>query len=484
MISKFTFNAISQAAITLKSKKIRLGVVSQSPLAMLMEVSPTQFCGLNITDEEFYVQLPPAFNRDIITQSSDSNNLLLDNGEQLEFLPIAEHEQRMTAIKEMGRKRLSDLMNFTRNVMQPCVKVADETFDVPSFDGVTSKWSVVPIMVPELVSESVVGALFAECENPTGVEPTFDPKHRIDVPDDLKVPELGNANYDDTIKRGLEAIGKSPSDLMVDLISNGLGNVHDTSESWSKASLRLVQWLLVHYYIDNPWKDCGVSKDVWKEEMSNARFGLTSWVATYLEQFEGDLNSERLVHHVNGEKNEIYVYYDIFKMFQDEHGGSSEAVIGSLYLPDGVLSDYTLTAMVGAREHAEAAWASKVQVEETRLRTEWEQDVRQRMCKSLSDAILTLDDESMPLGVSKEDAILTAFNRVDEITKYTNELDVTGVFIEVLGDVVFKDTDAPFILSTIHNLMKGGMEAKQAATQAGIQYVTAWTFGAVTAIKV
>lgn len=477
MINQYSLDAVTNAMRVLTENRARLSPVHGSAIETLnYATNKLVVLDAKINDEQFYEQFQ-ASTCAPRPMSEGAGYVDLD-GVSAGVLNIDDHEGTLHDLLAMNVDRCDRLASFARNNMQGLVTRILKNFQPMEEKEITESWSIQPITVEPLLVDPLVTNLMDRLGDYTRFPMYIEAVDGVVVPAGLELPVTGSATYDNLVTKLLNELGISPAAALEEIF-RGDSTSPLATRAFELVRRRVLQLLLVAYYVDKPWEDSGLRLVVWQTKLTEAMQQIVGWLKRYSAAVVSDASSGIIIRDYTAKERVVYILEAVLDDYV-ARGGAPEAIYGLIYLrEDGNVSvQGTVDAVLENQPKLLEAWSQHAVVRRQENRSDW----RNINSRALKDAVRTaiyseetLDADIMiGEGRTRDSVAKSTFERIDVFFRAVSEdADLAGLVIQLVGEMCQEPLGGELLLR-IHTGMRRGGNPEEIATDWMIDYLLDW----------
>lgn len=477
MINQYSLDAVTNAMRVLGQHRARLSPVKGSAIETLNYATNKQtVLDTDINDEQFF----ETFQASTCTPrpTSEGAGYLDSDSPAAGVLNIDDHEGTLHDLLAMNVDRCDRLTSFARNNMQGLVTRILKNFQPMEEKEITEGWSIQPITVEPLLVDPLVTGLMDKLGDYTRFPMYIEPVDGVLVPAGLELPVTGSATYDNLVTKLLNELSMSPAAALDELFHGDATSPLATS-AFTQVRKRILQLLLVAYYVDKPWEDSGLRLVVWQTKLTESMQQIVGWLKRYSAAVVTDAASGIIIRDYAAKDRVVYILDAVLNDYV-ARGGAPEAIYGLIYLrEDG--NNSVLGTVDSVLEHQAKlleAWSQHAVIRRQENRNDW----RTINARALKDAVRTAvyseetTDADLLLGEgrTRDSVVKGTFERIDIYFRAVSEdADLTSLVIQLVGEMC-QETLGAELLMRIHTGMRQGGNPEEIATDWMIDYLLDW----------
>lgn len=484
MISNEVINAIDPLLLSLNKAGYRVTPADVSPVCALNTVSYTPLVDQYIAETGFTELWLKSLTKMPVLGIGDAYEIT-DGDITTTKIPLSQHSATMDEAVDVVASSVQRAMDFARNTASPIInKVIDNVNDrIADSETSKEKFSLVEVNLHEAWNSPVVLTALEQHK----FDVVFIPRNEIPpitVPDDeyfVSLFKTGTDNIDELFDSLIKDTGVSPAQLFTELF-HGNGDVgHVNAPVFKHRNQTLLCYLLVSLMTDNPVPNSGLSSMEWETlmlKLSNTLGALCNDIATWN---DGDIEDNKLIHHIDWAKDIVYLNGPIYDKFIDADG-SPEVIFGALINFNNDYSKLSFDSLLADRDIYLGSWSGWHSSNEMLLNSKRHENIKDSIYKAVIIELGDVDSTSLPKGSTTDDLISLAGKCVNRLSQ--EETDDPGkACMKITCEVMFSHTPTHYFLSRINELCETYEDPAEAATEVVIEYIADWIVSGLNIIK-
>lgn len=485
MINQYSLDATTNVMRVLGQNRARLSPVKGSAVETLNSATNQQVVlDTNINDEVFYEN----FQASTCTPrpTAEGSGYLNAEDPSAGVLNIDDHEGTLHDLIAINVDRCDKLTSFARNNMQGLVARILKNFQPVEEQAVTESWSIHPIVVDPLLVDPLVTSIMDKMGDYTRFPMYIEAVDELLVPAGLELPVTGSATYDNLVTKLSNELGLSPAAALEEVF-RGDSTSPQATRAFELVRKRVLQVLLLAYYVDKPWEDSGLRLVVWQTKLTAALQQVVAWIKRYSATIVADASTGIIIRDYTANDRVVYVLEAVLDEYV-KRGGAPEAIYGLIYMrEDGNASVYgTIESVLENQPKLLEAWSQHAVIRRQENRADW----RNINSRALKDAVRTAvfseetsdSDIMIGEGRTRDTVVKSTFERIDVYFRAVAEdADLTALVIQLVGDMCQEQLGAELLLR-IHNGMRQGGDPEAIATDWMVDYLLDWALDEVDVV--
>lgn len=483
MINQYSLNAATNAMLLAKQSNLNINTDEGSPVGILNKATPSRSVyDSTITDEEFFQNLANETKAQKPAIGTGEEAVVVDSAADAVVLRIDDHEPTLFELKGMAVQRVNGMIDFARNVVQPFVDDVIKNMQIAPVRETAEDWNLEPVGMEASIDNPLVRALINTVANPT-VHSYIREAAPIKVPEGIEAPASGSRALDDLVAKLLNEKGWSVGEALKHMVE-GFSLSPAAPQAPTAAKDQVLFMVLASYYVDNPWQDSGVSSTKWENVLNGIFYSTVSWVYQFAQDIVNRTAAGQVVYSFDSAEKVVYVCQEAFDKYLED-GGTTEALLGAIYLSDEGDPKVSLLAsgIIGNIGKNTAAWERRSAVNRMKEDTDWLSTNRQALKSAFNIAIGNGDPETYGRNVAGDlfttDEVRLSVNSAIDYLFQKDTTDITAFVIRTAAAEVFGEYEISSLLLSIHQGMIEGANPAELASDWAANYVIDWLLGGV-----